>query len=95
MRHIAQTLIRKEAIEKAKEPSVSKYWKKVRQAQAMGYLPEEIIKELESEKERIIADVREGDPFFQSGLENSKISCLNALTLIISDLKGETNVLYK
>lgn len=98
MREIARTLVRKDLVEQAgnKRTSYQRYKLMVADAFDKGHSREHILEELEAEMNRIKNDKREGDALFQQGVHNSKISCLNALNLIISELKGETNngILY-
>lgn len=93
--HINNMLIKKKLAEEAKESKTSyaKYSKLVEKARNEGHEDDEIIEELEREKERIINDYREGDPIFQSGLINAKAACLNSLELVISEItSGIRNV---
>lgn len=91
MAHIAQTLIRQQEAHEAYNPksSYEKYTELVDNALKQGFTTEQIIAELEMEKKKIFNDQREGDAIFKSGFANVKASCLNALALIISELKGE------
>lgn len=91
MAHIAETMIRKELAVEAKNPKTSytRYCQLVDRARAGGYSDADIIKELKEERKRISDDKREGDPLFQEGVHNSKVSCLHAISLIISELEGE------
>lgn len=91
LNHIAHTLARKLAVSKAKESSYQLYWEKVKRAFEQGYTKTDVIIQLESEMDRIKEDERgeEGDPLFKIGITNAKESCLNAIELIVTELKGE------
>lgn len=90
MAHIAHTLARKKAAQEAGNTPTTykKYRAIVDKAQAAGYSIDDIIYELEHEADSIRNDTREGDPLYLQGVANSKTACLNAITLIISELKG-------
>lgn len=88
MAHIANTVARQQAAEKALDSPYARYWALVEKARASGYDDELIIEELEAEAERVRYDEREGDRIFQKGLDNSKVSCLAALMSIIAEIKG-------
>lgn len=89
MLHIAQTVARKQAVEEAKESSVPyrRYWTLVEKGRNDGYSDQQILAELERELERIKKDQRAGDPLFQKGVNNSKVSCVAAILKIIEELK--------
>ncbi len=88
----------KSLVEKAthKRTSYERYKLMVADAFDKGHTSEHILEAMEFEMNRIKNDKREGDALFQQGVRNSKISCIQALHLIISELKGETNngILY-
>lgn len=94
MAHIQNTLIKKKLAEDAsnQETSYKKYMKLVTKARNLGHSVYEIISELENEKnviEKMNHDNHEGDPIFQQGVRNAKTSCINAINIIIEELKGE------
>lgn len=91
MAHIAQTLARKDAVREAgnTQSSYARYTEMVKKAIENGWLMEDIVVELEGEKERIESDMREGDALFQQGMRATKTSCLNAIELVLSELREE------
>lgn len=95
MAHIQNTLIKKRLSEEAKDEksTYAKYRELADKALANGYPKEAIIDELESEMAEIQLDVRNGDHLFQVGVSNAKQACLNAIRTVISELKGESNVI--
>lgn len=91
MQHLAHTMVRKQMAAEAgnKQSSYSKYRKLVLTAKEMGFSNDQIIEELELEKNRIKKDIRVGDSIFQQGVANSQNACMVSIALIISELKGE------
>lgn len=89
--YIQNTLIKKHLAEKAADQSTSyrKYMSNVEKARKLGFHDSEIIKELESEAERIRKDIRAGDSLFLQGVANAQKACIDSIALIISELKGE------
>lgn len=90
--HIQNTLIKKVLAEDAKKErtSYARYRGIADKALARGVPKAMVIAELESELDTIGRDVREGDdPFFQEGVRNAKVSCTNAIKVVIQELKGE------
>jgi len=89
MRYIARTLARKQLSKEASDydEAYMKYEKMVQEAHKAGISDEQIRAELEFEKQRILTDSRDGDHIFQEGLHNAKVSCISAITMIISRLK--------
>lgn len=78
--------------EKKKPTTFSKYAALVEKAKGLGFTNEQIIDELESEKQRIMADARligERDPMIKSMARNVKVSCLAAIQLEINLLQRE------
>ncbi len=93
MAYINNMLIRKQLSNEARNEQTSyrKYKGLVERAMRLGHTNEEIIEELKMEAERVMADRRDGDAIFTQGLANCKTSCVNAITLIISELKDEVD----
>jgi len=91
MAHINNTLLKKKLAEDAADRATSykRYMDKVKDAKALGFSVQAIIVGLEEEMEHIKQDERDGDGIFQFGLKNAKESCLNAISNIIEELKGE------
>jgi len=91
--HIQRTLQKKNwAREAAEEPtSYKKYKEKVDRALKAGWNIPSIIAELNAELDRIHTDERDGqgDPILAQGFVNARVSCHNAIQLLISELKGE------
>ena len=78
--------------EKKKPTTYSKYELLVDKAKGLGFTAEQIIGELESEKQRIISDARmigEREPMIKSMARNVKVSCLAAIQLEINLLQKE------
>jgi len=94
MRHIQETLAKKQAVEKAKDMAaqLAKYRAQVERAQRAGYSNDQIAAELENEVAAVMADDRTSDdPLYQQGVHNAKVACVTAIRVIIAELKGEEN----
>lgn len=92
MMHIASTLARKELTREAinHESAYATYKRKVKEALERGFSLDRIIDELLAEKDRIWRDpMRDGDALFKQGVQNTKTSCMNAINLVISELRGD------
>lgn len=96
MAHFQNTLIKKKLAEKAgeRDEARTKYMASVEKARAAGYTNEAIAEELATERERIRKDIRIGDSLFLKGVENAQRACIATIDEIISELKGETNVIH-
>jgi hypothetical protein len=95
--HISNTLIKKQLACMAgnEQTAYAKYKNKVDFALAAKVKESEIIEELNREIETIEADKRDGDPIFQEGIHNAKTACISAIRLLISELKGDNDVLHE
>lgn len=93
MAHINNTLIKKQLAKAAANENTSykNYMAMVQRAEKDGWKLPMIIAELQAEKRRIEEDPRNGsgDPILQQGYDNAKMACVNAIRVIISELKGE------
>lgn len=89
MAHINNTLIKKKLAEDAKDQvsSYQRYRTIVKTAREAGYTDHEIMSALCAEKTRIQQDEREGDEIFKEGVRNSKIACLNAISMVMSEIE--------
>lgn len=90
--HINNTLIRKHLAERAsdQESSYKRYRSLSNKAIAQGYSVYQVIEALEEERKRIERDETfKGDPLFEYGVANAKQACINAIKLVIDELKGE------
>lgn len=94
MKHIQETLVKKQAAEEAKDIAVpmAKYRRKMEQALRAGYSPQDVSDELENEIRSIMeSTVDTDDPLFKQGEHNAKVACITALRTLIAELKGEIN----
>lgn len=91
MEHIAETLVRKEAADAARNTTTAyaKYREKAEKAMTAGYTVPEIVSALEAEIKRIEQDHRPGDPLFLHGVNNAKFACISSISVLICELKGE------
>lgn len=92
MQHIANTLVKKDLLEKSKnqKTSYSKYRDMANKYIRQGYAKEYLIEELYGEIDRIMADERtSNDPILAQAYHNAKVSSVNAIRVVISELKGD------